>query len=576
MSACLLSSIRPSDLPRFIIGPTIVRIVVDEAHNAFLSDNYRPSMQALRFLQLAGVPKIFLTATLLPEHEPVLANCLGVPSGGRTLVLRSPTARANHSIQVASVDDSSQDIFDIGVQLVRLLIASWEHEPSVRGVVFVKSMRDLESFKRSADFPTCSYYGRMPEDEKEQQLHMWLSDSSGSTPKWIIATTALLHGVDYPRVDAVIFLGSPYGLYDYVQGAGRAGRSGQRSLIAIIHTSSFQMHSGDNKYGCQEGVEKMLTSSTCRRATVSKFMDGHATTCATLSGSELCDICNGCLDPIVQQAINAKPIATSTPINAPMLVDTSMSIDTAMTINSSMAVDVSGQRTLPKSPGTCPSNPGHDSPLVTAVPTHSLNFPSRSPPATSPTALFSGKAAQASYKSRLEHARHTKDLISKLSGCFACRISNPKHDACHERCGKSGATSCSVSPHLPFSCTSFPHKTGWIEFRKALPWKKLGYRCYFCGLPGSVITSGEHFSNVPNGKKCLYCDSAFLAAWHVLKTPQLLEALGHDLGFVPNPNADITQSFSEWLVDYGSPTEDIRLLAVFCWLCRRLYPTISG
>ena len=536
-------------------------------------------MQALRYLQLAGVPKIFLTATLLPDHEPVLADCLGVPSGGRTLVLRSPTARANHSIQVASVDDSSQDICDVGVRLVRLLMTSWEHTPSARGIVFVKSMRDLESFKHSAGFPLCSYYGRMPEDEKEQQLCTWLSDSSGSTPKWIIATTALLHGVDYPRVNAVIFLGSPYGLYDFVQGAGRAGRSGQKSLIAIIHTSGFQMRSGDNRYGCQEGVEKMLTSPTCRRATISEFMDGHTTTCATLSGSELCDICSGCLHPIVQQAINAKPISTSAPVDTSMLVDNFMSVEASVAISTSLPVEVSRHVDTPtpaKNPETCHGNPDHDSPPVTTVPTHSLALRTRSPPTTSPTALFSGKAAQASYKSRLEHARYTKDLISKLSGCFACRISSPKHDACHQRCGKSGVTSCSVSPHLPFLCTNLPHKTGWIEFRKALPWKKLGYRCYFCGLPGSVITTGEHLSNVPNGKKCLYCDSAFAAAWHVLKTPHLLEGVRRDLGFNPNPNTELERSFSEWLVDYGSATEDIRLLAVFCWLCRQLYPTTSG
>ena len=546
---------------------------MDEAHNAFLSDNYRPSMQALRYLQLAGVPKIFLTATLLPEHEPVLADCLGVPSGGRTLVLRSPTARANHSIQVASIDDSSQDVCDIGLQLVRLLMTGWEHEPSVRGIVFVKSIKDLESFRRSANFPLCCYYGRMPEDEKEQQLRTWLSNSSEATPKWIIATTALLHGVDYPRVDAVIFLGSPYGLYDFVQGAGRAGRSGQKSLIAIIHTPGFQTRSGDNRYGCQEGVEKMLTSSTCRRATISEFMDGHATTCATLPGSELCDVCSGRLHPIVQQAINAKPVDAST------VVDPPMSVDFPTAINASTPVDVPRRINTPTPANNHEayhSSPYHDSSPVAAIPTHRLNFATRSPPATSATALFRGKAAQVGYKSRVEHARSTKDLISQLSGCFACRIVSPKHEPCHERCGKSGATSCSVSPHLPFSCTNLPHKSGWIEFRKALPWKKVGYRCFFCGLPGSVVTSGEHLSNVPNGMKCLYCDSAFAAAWHVLKTPHLLEGVRRDLGFNPNPNIDLQRSYSEWLVDYGSATEDIRLLAVFCWLCRRLYPMSSG
>ena len=48
----------------------------------------------------------------------------------------------------------------------------------------------------------------MLDDQKQAQLSTWLSDKSSE--RWIIATTMLLHGVDYPRVDAVIFLDSPY------------------------------------------------------------------------------------------------------------------------------------------------------------------------------------------------------------------------------------------------------------------------------------------------------------------------------------------------------------------------------
>lgn len=509
---------------------------MDEVHNAFLSDNYRPSMQALRHLELAGVPKIFLTATLLPEHEPVLADWLGIPAGARRLVLRSPTARANHSIQVAPIDPSSQDVIDIGVRMARLLLTSWEQERSVRGVVFVKSLLDLGLFRSSADFDVCTYHGRMPEEEKERQLRTWLSNSNVPTPKWIVATTALLHGVDYPRVDAVIFLGRPYGLYDFVQGAGRAGRSGQKSLVAIIFPPSGpQKQVNGNKFACQEGVQKTLKSSTCRRAIISEFMDGEITTCATLPGSELCDICGGGLHPIVQQAIVA-----STPASA-----------------SKTLLGDSDQQPRPAA--------------VIGAELHT-----RSPPVASSAALFNGKAAQAAYKSRYDHGVYMKELISKLSGCFTCRIYDPKHKPCHDPCANSGATSCSKSSHKPFSCTPFPHKTGWMEFRKSLPWKKDVYRCYFCGLPNSVVSNGEHRSDVPNGSKCRYSDSALTACWHVLKTPHLLEGVKRELGFNPGSGENLERSFAAWLVEYGSATEEIRLFVVFHWLCKHFYSTHSG
>ena len=58
----------------------------------------------------------------------------------------------------------------------------------------------------------------MLEEDKVSQLASWLSDDHPS--RWIVSTTALLHGVDYPRADAIIFLDLPFGLYDFIQGAG--------------------------------------------------------------------------------------------------------------------------------------------------------------------------------------------------------------------------------------------------------------------------------------------------------------------------------------------------------------------
>jgi len=81
----------------------------------------------------------------------------------------------------------------------------------------------------------------MLDGERDQQLTGWLSE--GSPKKWMVATTALLLGVDYPRVDAVVFLESPYGVYEFVQGTGRAGRSGQKSLIAIVRQSPLPTNS---------------------------------------------------------------------------------------------------------------------------------------------------------------------------------------------------------------------------------------------------------------------------------------------------------------------------------------------
>jgi len=470
-------------------------------------------MQALRHLNLATVPKIFLTATLVPAHEHVLADSVGI-SLSRTLVLRSPTARANHHLQVASLHPQTGDVFRVGLHLASLLLQSWETDPSVRGLIFVRSTTALDHLRSSAPFPVCTYHGRMPDQDKDSNLRDWLSPTS--TAKWIIATTALLHGVDYPRVDAVIFLESPYGLYDFVQGAGRAGRAGQKSLVVVIHKPPIPPPFSGNPYTCHEGMRAMLEASTCRRLAISQVMDGCRTSCADLPGSPLCDVCDGQLTPIITEAIeNFTPAPISTPTPTSLLP--------------------------------------------------------RSPPPPAYTALFDGMSAREKAQSRSLHAQRAKDLITKFSGCFPCRIGQPEHRPCHDSCQNTGISSCSLSPHLPFSCTTLPHRHGWIEWRKHLLQPKDVWRCYFCQLPDSVL-SATHKSDLPSGVKCRYADAPITAAWHVLNTPSLLEPLKRELGFIPGD--DLSQSFSQWVMSYGSESEELRLFSVFDWLCKRFYPQI--
>jgi hypothetical protein len=488
-------------------------------------------MQALRHLNLATVPKVFLTATLVPDHERVLAEWVGI-SLSRTLVLRSPTTRPNHHLQVVTLPQTG-DVFAVGLRLASLLLETWRPDPSIRGVVFVRSITNVEKLRASASFPVYTYHGRMPDEERDANLRTWLSPTSPA--KWIIATTALLHGVDCSQVDAIIFVEIPYGLYDYIQGAGRAGRAGQKALVAIIHKPPLPTPFPSNQYACQEAVRTLVTASICRRSTISQVMDGCTTSCADLPGSVLCDVCDGCLAPVITQAMETppSPVSTPTPTSAPVSTPTPIS-----------------------------------APVSTPAPSSLVR---RSPPPPLYTTLFNGMSAQVNSQSRTDQAQKAKDLITRFSGCFPCRIAHPEHRPCHDSCERSGISSCSVAPHIPFACTNLPHRHGWIQWRKELPHPTDAWRCYFCILPDSVLTGGQHRSNLPSTVKCRYADPPIMAAWHVLNTPHLLEELKRDLGFVPGP--DLFQSFSQWLMAYGSESDDLRLFSVFSWLCKRYYPT---
>lgn len=521
---------------------------MDEAHACFLSDSYRPTMQALTHLDLSSVPKIFLTATLAPDHVPVLAEYLGI-SLSEGLLLRSPTARSNHRFQIAAVHPTF--VSDTSIRLASLLHTRWEGDPPVRGIIFVRTILEAETLPSDCPFPVNKYHSRMSDEEKDLQLHGWLSE--GSPAKWIIATTALLHGVDYPRVDAVIFVGSPYGLYDFVQGAGRAGRSGQDSLIVVIHPTPLLKPSYRNKHVCEEGMYATMETSGCRRTPISLAMDGLRTSCAELPGSSLCDACEGRLDLLITQAIEGSLMAPAT-----TQLDDDPHPPPLNNVNNPPPL-----KTIIRIPSL--NDPAHPPPLNNVV--------RRPPPPPPSTSLLGGKTAQVNYKLRLEHARRVKDLISRFPGCFSCRINSSRHGPCHESCGGSGMSACSKDPHLPFSCTSLPYKSGWIDWKKAFVYPTDTRRCYFCGLPDGILTTGLHKTELPPPVKCRYADAAMTVAWHVLNTSDLMEAVKMELGFVPEGN--LARSFGKWLMEYNSKSEDIRLLVVFSWFCERYFPQCS-
>jgi hypothetical protein len=488
-------------------------------------------MQALVHLRNATVPKIFLTATLVPSHQQVLADSVGI-SLSQTLILRSPTARPNHRFQIVSVPPPSTP-FSVGLRLASFLLEAWGSDLAVRGILFVRSLKKLHNLANSAPFDVCTYHGQMAEQEKRAQLDSWLSDEQPA--KWMISTTALLHGVDYPRVDAVVFLECPFGVYDFVQGAGRAGRSGQEALIVVLHDGPPDALPEENKYACRKEMEDILLAPACRRLGVSRVMDGDGVSCNQSPNSLLCDFCDAGISPFITDAINP-PAWTLPPKN------------------------LRSQTPLPQNP-----------PQTTIKNTSASQLAPRPPPKPSPTAMITGFTAQANTAAREQHARSVKELMERHAGCFACRIQSETHSPCHNECGDSGASGCCVEEHIPYECTRFTYKRGWMDWKKRhFSWPGDVKRCHFCGFPGTIAVYGHRRAECKCPGICRYSDSAVVAAWHVLHTPQLFEKLQNELDFVPG--ADVKASFATWLTQYGSDSEDLRLLSVFAWLCSQFYP----
>lgn len=420
----------------------------------------------------------------------------------------------------------------------------------------------LENLSSSCSFPTSTFHGNMSEEEKETQFNSWLSDEDPA--KWIISTTALLHGVDYPSVNAVIFIECPFGVYDFVQGAGRAGRVGQESLIVVLHNGSPPTMPSDNPYDCRPEMGRIIKDKSCRQLGVSKVMDGgEGLSCSQLQGSLLCDFCEGRLHPLVSKAIDQL---------SPTPPPQSTNVDEHIITPPPTQPTTAGHVSIDASPSTQPTAAGYisiNTPPLTPGPQGS--FLPRPPPRPSPAMLLNGYVAQSTEEARKQHAMQAMRLMDRFGGCFSCRIRSDGHVPCHTDCGSSGISGCSVNEHRLFSCCpSFPHNTGWMDWRVThIIWPKNSRRCWFCAIPLSVVGPG-HCSERGIPGKCRFSDTAVGAAWHVLHTPDLFRRLQDEMGFTPG--ADTKASFAAWLLERGSDREDVRILSVFLWLCEQLYP----
>ena len=185
---------------------------------------------------------------------------------------------------------------------------------SRRGIIFTASKNhghQLQTYLPDIDF----IHGDVVEEPvRNRMIQKWKLGQSGG---WLLGTSSLIQGVDYPDVHLVIFVGIPWGMIDFVQGAGRSGRNGEMSRVVVIHTG-WTPKIEDEDFQCAAEMKKWLEGNkVCRRLGISSCMDDGNTTCTTLTGAWHCDICkpnalqkliDGCVPPSLGKVIKFPPL----------------------------------------------------------------------------------------------------------------------------------------------------------------------------------------------------------------------------------------------------------------------------
>ncbi|KAJ9654374.1 hypothetical protein H2201_009009, partial [Coniosporium apollinis] len=217
------------------------RVVIDECHLTFTASDWRPKLAQLRHLRVLACPIVLLTATLPPVLEEELSESMLVRCA---TYIRASTVRPN--IRKEQCEDVAAEL-------------------------------------------DCAYYHAGVVDRAER-LEGWLERGG-----FIVATSALGTGVDFPGIVFVLHVGMPWAMIDFAQESGRAGRGGEAVDSVILVEEGEDERRAAKDGGSSIDVWAMaafIQADSCRRGVMSRYLDGKEVVCTDLGeGAAACDRC---------------------------------------------------------------------------------------------------------------------------------------------------------------------------------------------------------------------------------------------------------------------------------------------
>ncbi|KAM0714674.1 hypothetical protein Q7P37_003053 [Cladosporium fusiforme] len=288
---------------RLIAEQKLDRIVIDECHLTVTAAEYRPSMVELTAIRSLRTQFVYLTATLPPSMRAEFEerNYLHRPT-----VVRAPSNRPNIFYMVRKIDTHNGSLLkQAAIEAKDAWTESGFFDHACDKIIlYVRTCKDADDL---AELLGCNAYtaeSGTPE-EKKTILDRWTE--TPSTP-YIVATTALAEGFDYPHVRLVMNVDEPESLVVFAQESGRAGRDGKRAYSMVLLPATWQPKAMDDsldlrntsnhredvslrKRQDKQAVHRYLQSEQCYRTSLSDYLDisRHRRWC--MPDDIPCDIC---------------------------------------------------------------------------------------------------------------------------------------------------------------------------------------------------------------------------------------------------------------------------------------------
>jgi hypothetical protein len=285
------------------LGNRIKTVVFDEAH-IYLGAHearYPQHQKMLEYISKRPIQKIFLSATIPVGQMDIFLKKVHLLSNPPShIIIRQNTSRpelAHHVLTVPPSVPATRSTLDITAELANGLQNCLDARE--RMIVFVMQVSDAESLSQVLGCP--QYHSKLfgdyddhgkgkARDIKAHNQSLWIEGKSNT----IVATPALIQGIDYSWVRFIVFHLGSYGLVSYFQGAGRGGRSGSRCDVFTVCDSRNDFYLQKRPEDAEAAAEwkTFVVTTRCRISIISSCFDGIETDCSRIDGQQKCDNCD--------------------------------------------------------------------------------------------------------------------------------------------------------------------------------------------------------------------------------------------------------------------------------------------
>jgi hypothetical protein len=521
----------------------ITRFILDEFHDLFLSDKFRPDFTRLWEMAFRSCQRIQLSATCPPHLEKtVMKRALLKPE--LTQWIRGETNRPELRYHVAHVDTKKHDMVPALANIAKVLEKN-HFEHISRGVIFASS---IEMVKDLAKEMNCFTHHSGQKLENDINMGRWKDggyaddDQRFITQRWMASTPGLINGIDLDRIDAVIFgeegLG---GLFGGVQGTGRGGRTGHPCMCVFVTSGTFNPPQTPEDLPCMKHMKRWTTENNCRRLVPSGVMDGKPVTCQSLTEryptTEFCDMCRKGTDisRLIIQAIEKSPDPRHiTCLDGIDDDDTSLGPKLQLTIVGSSGPPLPRKRSNIQ-PQPLPSSKSSHVSSTSSKPWES---------ATPGMAIHMNKALADAVLDEKYRKRDVLDRSIKISRgcCYICWFLKGTYDS-----GK----------HQPIYGCGLGNEgwgMGWQRFKHRYMEKLEKYHfCHGCGLPQDVdFKPFQPKSHTGYGKHCSDPDFAPLIIFAAKRLPKVWKLVSTQFKLKPDMS---DEEFADWVAGYSKNTD---------------------